>query len=123
MKRLMLCLAIMCLALTGCEKEETKDNRLVGTKWYCSDLVTQIFYGSNAVDVYEFVNENQVEEYVSDGTRVIHSEGSYEYTLDYPHLKISRKRDDGTDYSYTFKDSRTLVQDGDQSGFFVYLKQ
>lgn len=122
-------MSIVCLALVGCEKESTKedepkiDDRLVGTKWYCSDLVTQIWYGSNATDVYEFVSESEVEEYVISNNRVIHSEGTFEYTLDYPHLEMTRKHSDGTNYTYTFKDSRTMVEDGDKSGQFTYLRQ
>ncbi len=123
--------AVMLLCLgslsTSCSKSIKLDDRLVGTKWQCEDYVHHLFYGGNCYQVYEFVSTTEVERYTTRNGNVDSSDGTFTYTLNYPHITINVKNSDGATEptAYTFEDSRTMVRDGTNgSGYYAkYMKQ
>ena len=122
------CVAVICSV--GCQKIEDEqpklDDRLVGTKWQTSDFAHKVIYGGNPFEVYEFISTTEVECYTTSGGNVVRSNGTYSYTLAYPHITINVISTNGTvPTHYTFKDSRTMVRDGvdESTPYAKYIKQ
>jgi len=108
----------------SCSKDEesTLDQRLVGTKWQTKDVVYEMFYGGVAYDVYEFTSDTEVEEYTVKNGSIVDTDGTYTYTLIFPKLTIHHGQNE---YSFTFKDSRTIVRDNanEYAAYMKYIKQ
>ena len=122
---ILLSLSALC---TSCSKTvgDKLDDRLVGTKWQCRDIVYEAFFGGTCYQVYEFISTTEVELYTTRNGVVDDSNGTLTYTLNYPKIVIDNIDGDGNKKptSYTFEDSRTMVRDGAENGAYTkYIKQ
>lgn len=112
--------AVMAIGLlfVGCEKEDAGlDKRLVDTKWV--DTVGDCHY------IYHFINARKVEHYfMKNGIKQKHY-GTYNYTLEYPHLYIARPDEDGGALEFIFEDSHTMRRtEKNMWGYYdEYIKQ
>lgn len=98
MKKILL-MAVLAVGLIfiGCEKEDAgMDKRLVGTKWV--NTVGDCHY------VYHFINATQVDYYFMKNGVKQHYYGTYNYTLEYPHLYIEKERV----VEFIFENSHTM---------------
>ncbi len=102
MKKMLLIAALVAgLLFVGCEKEDAGlDKRLVGTEWVNS--VGDYHY------VFHFVNAREVEYYYMKNGIKQHHYGTYNYTLEYPHLYIDRTYNDESVQEFIFIDSHTM---------------
>ncbi len=132
------CAVILCMLaggiVTSCDKDrngpdtsEAKlDDRLVGTKWQCRDVVEEMFSGGSCYEVFEFVSTTEVEQYCTRNGAVISSNGTFAYTLNYPAITINlREQGQIKPTGFEFTDSRTMVRNGtDGKGYYSkYLRQ
>jgi hypothetical protein len=119
---------VLVLSMFGCStKDEPKvqlDQRLVNTKWLTEDSMYRIFFGGECYNVYEFIDDSTLEEYVTRNGIVDKSYGTHKYTLNYPNISIIKN--DGKKYDYTFRDSRTVIRNdatNEYASFMKYTKQ
>lgn len=116
---LMLCLGFIMSSCTKKDDTPKLDDRLVGTKWQCSDAAAKLLYGgNNRYQVFEFISTTEVERYSTNNGAVVDSDGVFSYTLNYPSITINKA-------GFTFTDSRTMVRDGtDGKGYYAkYIRQ
>ncbi|RZT96009.1 hypothetical protein EV201_0638 [Ancylomarina subtilis] len=127
MKKILLILALASICFS-CSKDDEDvtpklDERLVNTKWETYDLAYSIIYGGTAYEVYEFISSTEVEQYTSKNGKIVDTDGTYSYTLEYPNLTITKE--DNKKADFIFKDTRTFIRVGaEENDYYAkYIKQ
>lgn len=79
---------LFSVLLFSCSTDDTFD--IVGSKWQCDDAVYNSTLGLHHYNVYEFISETEVKNYVlNDRKEIVEDKGVYTYTLLYPNLNIT----------------------------------
>jgi len=122
---LVLALASVCFSCSKDDDDVTPklDERLINTKWETYDFAYSIIYGGTAYEVYDFTSTTEVEQYTSKNGKIVDTDGTYSYILEYPTLTITKE--DNKKEVFIFKDTRTFIRDGaeENAPYAKYIKQ